>query len=786
VVDASGSGFAKLLRTITLGLAATHSPDQLAFVFADWGTDTFLGLEKLPHTAALVQNLRDELTLLDRFSDALLGELSSRRRKIREASKGSLWDYQVAARARGADLPAIPSLLIVLNEFGKMLTAQPHLADLFAQIAREGTSLGVHLALEAIGVDFSYRIALRTSSAEDSRAVLDVPDAYELPAAYGRGYLKVPGKQVAYFAIASTDYPPRLQDVLALAMDGVSPTEPFWLPPLDESPSLDELLPARFFGEAGSGELTALVGIVDEPAQKRRHPLRLDLTRHLGIMGTTGSGTSTLLRTLVCSLALTRSPADVQFYCLDFGSGQLNALARLPHVACVASRHDTDLIRRMLAIVRRILDRRARFFASQGISTMSAYLPRRPSDDPYGEVFLVIDDLGVVRREFDDIQDTITEIANRGHVYGVHLVGTCRRSVDVRLPVQDAFGAKVELRLAEPHDSWIGRKAAESVPENLPGHGVVPPGLRFVGALPRIDGSHSSDDVDDGLKHLIDAVVEAWVGPPAPPVRLLPDFLSKSSLPGGGGRALRVPIGIDEDEQAPVFLDFETDPHFLVFGDRKCGKSNLLRSIVGSIVENTSPSEAEIVLLDYRRTLSDLAINDRVVGYAPTADSATAMLADTRQLFEGRRPTRDLTIEQLRAGSWWNGPERFVIVDDYQLLTEGGANPLAAITDLILSAKDVGLHLVVARTMSGAGRAMYDPVVQRMRDMGTPILIMSGGDGDDEGYLFANIRPKPLPQGRGSLITRSDPQLIQTALVENQANTAETAEVADNGESRDA
>ena len=99
------------------------------------------------------------------------------------------------ARAEGAALPPLPSLFVVLDEFSELLAAKPEFIDLFVTIGRVGRSLGVHLLLASqrleegrlrgLDTQLSYRIGLRTFSTQESRTVLGVPDAYELPAQPG-------------------------------------------------------------------------------------------------------------------------------------------------------------------------------------------------------------------------------------------------------------------------------------------------------------------------------------------------------------------------------------------------------------------------------------------------------------------------------------------------------------------------------------------------------------------------------------------------------------------------
>ena len=218
LIGATGSGKSELLRTLVLALAATHSSETLNFVLIDFkGGATFSSLDRLPHTAAVITNLADELPLVDRMVDAIDGELMRRQELLRKAGNfASLRDYE-KARAGGAPLPPLPSLLIVCDEFSELLSAKPDFIDLFVQIGRLGRSLGVHLLLASqrleegrlrgLDTHLSYRIGLRTFSALESRAVLGVPDAYELPRSPGHGYLKFGTEPLTRFKAAYVSGP---------------------------------------------------------------------------------------------------------------------------------------------------------------------------------------------------------------------------------------------------------------------------------------------------------------------------------------------------------------------------------------------------------------------------------------------------------------------------------------------------------------------------------------------------------------------------------------------------
>jgi ESX secretion system protein EccC len=201
-IGATGSGKSELLRTLLLGLAATHPSDELNMVLVDFkGGATFLGMAQLPHVSAVITNLADELTLVDRMTDALAGEINRRQELLRAAGNlASVNEYE-RQRRNGTELAPLPALLIVVDEFSEMLDQRPELVELMVTIGRLGRSLQMHLLLASQRLDegrlrgleshLSYRIALRTFSPAESRAVLGVPDAYQLPPIPGSGYLSL-------------------------------------------------------------------------------------------------------------------------------------------------------------------------------------------------------------------------------------------------------------------------------------------------------------------------------------------------------------------------------------------------------------------------------------------------------------------------------------------------------------------------------------------------------------------------------------------------------------------
>jgi DNA segregation ATPase FtsK/SpoIIIE, S-DNA-T family len=828
VVGATGSGKSELLRTLVLGLAITHSPDQLSMVLVDFkGGATFAGMSAMPHVSALITNLAQELTLVDRMQDALSGELVRRQELLRRAGNyASVTDYE-RARASGRDLAPLPSLLIVVDEFSEMLSAKPEFIDLFVAIGRLGRSLGLHLLLASQRLEegrlrgleshLSYRIGLRTFSAQESRAVLGVPDAYELPPVPGLGFLQagrsalVPftaayvsglparratpvarddtaGRRVLPWTVAevpATAPPERpvtsttpleresVLDVAVRRMRGHAPVaHRVWLPPLDEPETLGMLMPDLAPDpELGLvsphwralGGLTVPLGTVDRPREQRREVLTVDLSGaagHVAVVGGPRSGKTTVLRTLVAALALTTTPLESQFYVLDLGGGAFGALRALPHLAGLGSRAEPDVVRRIVAEVEGILDGRESYFRAEGIESVEAFRLRRAhgtAGDGYGEVFLVVDGWATLRTEFDDLELDVQRVAARGLAYGIHVLTTASRWADYRAAARDLFGTRLELRLGDPLDSEIDRRLAALVPMGRPGRGLVPDRLHVLTAVPRIDGDSDAATLGDGVAHLVRGVARSWCGPAGPKLRLLPELLPAADLLAGADAATtsgrQLLVGVDEKQLAPVGLDPDLEPHWLVFGDGRSGKTTALRDYMHEMMRSRTPQQAQLVVVDYRRSLLGEVPADYLLHYLTSASGAAPVLAELASYLETRLPGPEVTPEQLRGRSWWTGAEVFVVVDDYDLVATAHSSPVQPLVPLLAQARDLGLHLALARRSGGASRALYEPVIQTLCDLGAPGLVLSGSP--DEGPLIGRVRPVPAPPGRGRLVTRA-------------------------------
>ena len=785
--------------------------------------------------AGLITNLQADLSTVDRARAALQGEQERRQRLLRDA--GDLPDLRAygAMRAAHPTLPALPHLLVVVDEFGELLDARPDFLDLFVAVGRVGRSLGMHLLLASQRLDegrlrgldghLRYRVCLRTFSAGESVAVLGTADAYHLPPTPGAALLKVDAAPPRRFtaALVSTRRPdlpppgpPRVLPFTptrpATAPPPAStPTGPTAAPPPAGTPALPpppatsalrgppagpgvpvpdgappgpqertdlDLLVASLVGAGGRvhqvwlpplgtaipldgplaagdrGWLRAPVGVVDRPLEQAQEPLVLDFSGaagHLALVGAPRTGKSTLLCAIVAALAATHRPDEVQVYGIDLGGGLLHRLLELPHVGAVCGTRDPDRALRLARELRALVAERERRFRDLGLDSMAAWHGlRRAGFDlgPYGEVFLVVDNWGALTRELPELEAALGELAAGGLHYGVHLVLAANRWADLRPGLRDNLGGRLELRLNDPLESELGRSAAAALPE-APGRGLVRGGLQFQAALP---GSPEA---------VLARARTAPGGHAAPPLRMLPELLEEGALPArtpGAGPPHGVPFAVEEHRLEPVWLDlFRGPPHFLVLGDAECGKTNLLRLLARGLAARHRPGEVALLVVDHRRGLRDLTELPHLAGYA--ADAGTvAQLVD--QL---HRRLCDRLADPPSADPPPAGRQRqVVLVDDHDLLPAVAGGLLTPLVDLLAHGHELGFHLVLARAVAGTARSAFEPLLQRLRELGTPGLVMSGDP--QEGPLLGGHKAAPLPAGRGLLVRRRrPPTLVQVA-----------------------
>jgi S-DNA-T family DNA segregation ATPase FtsK/SpoIIIE len=519
IAGATGAGKSVLLQSIIAALVATHPPERLQLLLIDFkGGAALMMFAPLPHTAGLVTDLEGRLA--QRAMIAIKSELRRRKRLLKDAALAHgakvehIGDYR--ALAASAQLPPLPNLLIVVDEFDELARGNPEFVTELIRVVKQGRSLGVHLLLatqqparavtDEIRSQLSYFIALRLGGADDSREMLLKPDAAFLPGDIpGRAYFRAAGEvrllQVAQvtgtfhardaalagprvsFLRDGREQPVSLEptpsgrretdlDILVrclrsaaaargAAFPGWSPQR-IWQPVLPDRLALSDLFPAG--GElvwddspGGADRLRQPLGLLDLPQESRREPFAVDLAAgHLAVAGSPGSGKTMLLRALVLGLAWRYSPRHLWCFLVDAGGHGLSQLAGLPHVGAHIQARERERVRRLLRMLDGTIRERQERLRAAEAADLAAYRVR--SGEPLPAILVVIDKLAVLREEFRDgrgeseIVDDLTRIARLGRPLGIHLAISADRAAEFGYRLLAMMEQRIALRMTEPHE----------------------------------------------------------------------------------------------------------------------------------------------------------------------------------------------------------------------------------------------------------------------------------------------------------------------------------------------
>ncbi|GGL28536.1 hypothetical protein GCM10012283_08440 [Phycicoccus endophyticus] len=418
--------------------------------------------------------------------------------------------------------------------------------------------------------------------------------------------------------------------------------------PLPSEVSLGELLGlrsddagwlrARWAAAAGP---TATVGVGPSG------PLVVDLRTdgpHVLVGGTTGSGKSEFLRTLVTGLALDSPPEELTLLLVDFkGGAAFGPCAGLPHVVGLVTDLDDRLVRRVLRALEAELRRREELLARLGAADLEAAARRWPSDEPaLPRLVVVVDELRALVDEHPDALTALVRIAAQGRSLGLHLVlATQRPAGTVTAQVQANVNLRIAFRVRDRSDAVhvVEDERAALLPADVPGRGVARGGdgvlTEFQAALatpapsaePQVIVLPASRDAvlgpagadhAEGLADLVRLLRQVHTGP-APRRPWLPPLASR--LTGDGCPPGTVALVDDPDRQRVRHLAWsEQTPLWRVVGPARSGRTQALRSLVHAAAELLAPSRLHVQVLG--GALADLRALPHVGTVAPTEDQA--------------------------------------------------------------------------------------------------------------------------------------------------------------------
>ncbi|SHU17615.1 DNA translocase FtsK [Mycobacteroides abscessus subsp. abscessus] len=613
----TGSGKSEFLQSWMLGMATAHSPDRLTFLLVDYkGGTAFAECAELPHTVGLVTDLSPHMV---RRALTSLGAEIKRREELLNHKRAK----DLVSLERDGDPEAPPSLVIIVDEFAALATEVPEFVDGVIDVAQRGRSLGLHLILatqrpagvikDNLRANTNLRIALRLNDVDDSLDVIDDPlAAYFPPEIPGRAVAKTgPGRlttfQAGYVGGWTGDQPDSIPIDISEFVFGrrrpwhapvgngsvaTGPTDiarivgtvrsaaarlriPVprkpWLSPLAPVYELESITPVP-------GQL--IIGRVDIPETQQQPVATFSPDQgNLAIVGTSGSGKSTALRTLAISAALIDDdPTHV--YAFDFAAGSLGVLEQLPHVAAVVGADDDERVGRVLRRLTALLDDRARKFSHANVSDLTGY--RQSVDPSEPRVLLLVDGIGSFRETYEHIGHSthyamFSQLAADGRRFGLHVVVTADRPGAMSTSLNSMMQSRLTLRLATEDDYLMAGVPKDVLTMNSPaGRGVL-------------DGNEIQVAVfggDDNVSVQARAIAGQAArmrgqGYPAPaPVERLSDHIGLQTLPVTAGSGFPS-IGMADEMLAPVGI--RPQGVFMLTGPPGSGRTTALVTIAQAV-----------------------------------------------------------------------------------------------------------------------------------------------------------------------------------------------------------
>jgi type VII secretion protein EccCb len=436
----------------------------------------------------------------------------------------------------------------------------------------------------------------------------------------------------------------------------------------------------------------------------------------------------------------------------------------LPHVAAVVAGSDAEGVARLIATVQNIAAERDRIFTTRGLDMMTvreAKFGPHPHDVGVegGDVVLVIDGWANFTENYDKHVDAVIALM-RARNYGVRVVLTHTSTLSgVRSAIRNESAQRLEMKLVDPLDSQVPRdprdpqrSPAREVPDT-PGRGLSPTGHHLMVGVPVL-ANEATGPVE---VREIGAVVRRVAGvDKAATVTRLPESVPLAEVVAGidGPRRKElVPFGLSEQTLSTAFIDFAEHPHVIATGRAGSGLTNFLRVMLVGIMAQYDPSEATIILVDPRRKLVGVVLDETwLSAYAYTPTNIREVIGELCTILQGRQPPPGTTQQQMLTTKFWSGREFFLVVDDISSWPNA-ENPLIALAPYVEQAAELGLHLIAGAEIRNWSFMAHGGGVQgRVVGSLAPVLILDGRR--EHGQIVSGIFAEPQRPGKGLLVTR--------------------------------
>jgi S-DNA-T family DNA segregation ATPase FtsK/SpoIIIE len=686
VAGTTGSGKSEILQSYILSAAIKYHPYEIGFVIIDFkGGGMVNQFRNLPHLIGAITNI--DGNEIQRSLKSIKAELMKRQSFFASAGVNHI-DKYIKLYKEGKVSEALPHLIIIVDEFAELKAEQPEFMKELISAARIGRSLGVHLILATqkpsgvvdaqIWSNSKFKLCLKVQSKEDSNEVIKTPLAAEIKEP-GRAYLQVGNNEIfelfqsAYsgapaiaeasenektFVINKLNFAGNRTPVyvrqkkknsnasainqLEAIIDYISKycekSNISRLPNICMPPLATNLL-YSVQNNTNSDVITANIGIYDDPDHQAQHNYDVNCTAtNYMIIGSTQTGKTNLLQTMIRSLADNYSPADINLYIIDFGSMILRNFNELKHVGGVVCSYEDEKLKSLFRMLNKEVSARKIKLSNAGVSSYSSYREAGHRDLP--QIVVFIDNLTALKELYLQDEDYLLPLCRDGVTVGISFVIANGQTAGIGYRYLNNFEGRIAMFCNETSEYGMLFEGNRIKLASIAGRMLVQLDKTVYEAQSYIafKGEKEFERVAEIKSYIANCNERFKDVPSARIIPEIPAVLSSSQLCNNfeiNDMTEMIPIGLNYETVAPCCINIKESKFLSLIGRKDSDKDKFIREFIKLIGD--SGKDIELYILDDMQSKwGDFEFDDKTEFYSNSTESIESIISELGQRLKSR------------------------------------------------------------------------------------------------------------------------------------------------------
>ncbi len=753
VAGTTGSGKSEILQTYILSMATLFHPYEVGFVIIDFkGGGMVNQFKDLPHLNGAITNIDGRE--IDRSLQSIKAELIKRQELFTLAGVNHIDAYIKKFKNGECERP-LPHLILIVDEFAELKSDQPEFMKELISTARIGRSLGVHLILatqkpsgvvnDQIWSNSKFKLCLKVQNKEDSKEVLRSPLAAEIKEP-GRAYLQVGNNEIfELFQSAYSGAPTSSEEIdnvkpfsiYALDLNGkqtkvyeqkvrkmesggetqleaivkyvqeyckeqkIKRLPGICLPPLADVIRYQNRTPAGT-EEAG---ILASIGMYDDPQHQLQMEYCLNISQNnLFLLGASQYGKTNVLQTIIRGLSSQYTPAEVNFYILDFASLILRTFSKLHHVGGVIVPNEEEKLKNFMKMMNTEISQRKECFAKLGISSFSAY--REAGYHELPQIIIMIDNFTAFRELAPAYDENMLYLCREGVSLGLAIVVTSTQTTGIGYKYMSNFSKRISLYCNDSSSYGSLFDRCRMQPRDRVGSGLIEIN-RIMYELQCYLSFEGEKEIDRVEK--INAYIEEQNKQypnqrakclPEIPARLDEEYI-ENNYPQAGKGAYEIRAALDFETIQVWSLNLLGMGVFSIFGGKQSGKKNFLRILFQYLQKNIFDYPSQVYILDdMKRGLKEFEKYGITERYSIDTNDVEEYLENAKEVMDQRKEQiTDEGLEALKEEPYMlyviSNPDIISVMQDRKEVT-------ALYKELITNGKELKIGFILVNIYNGA------------------------------------------------------------------------------------